>query len=432
MKGFDYMNIKKLITASLAVSSVFVPLAQAKSLEFTISSPDMYISDGQIKVETLESAPYIENGRTLVPVRVISEHFGAEVSWSEEDNKVVITSGETVIEIVIGNNKATVNGEVKELDCPAVINNGRTMVPLRFISEQLGKAVTYLDITKQILISDSQPALKVGDSVYTIDDYKAFCDFYGTDNTAEALGEFIPQATSFLSQTTALTAVAKKESVALGEEFKTYITSSVDAYKQQVGGALLLAPIARSLYNEACAYNYVNMVEPVISEDDIKKEYNENYVMAKHILIATKNLVTGEDYTAAQKGDARSKAETILLRTREGIDFDMLIKEFNEDPGMEQSPEGYVFTYGEMVEPFEKAAFNLNVGEVSGIVESAFGYHIIKREKLPEYTAGYEALVRATLKEKAVNQKIESVETVNLMSDEEIIATLLADTQITE
>ena len=148
------MKIKRLIAPMLATAVVAFVGAEAKTLEFTIDSADLYVSESGIRKEALDAPAYIENGRTLVPIRVISEEFGATVEWKAEENKAVITSGETVIEITIGENKAVVNGEEKPLDAPAVISGGRTMVPLRFISEELDKTVEYVGMTRQVIITD--------------------------------------------------------------------------------------------------------------------------------------------------------------------------------------------------------------------------------------------------------------------------------------
>jgi len=79
---------------------------------------------------------------------------------------------------------------------------------------------------------------------------------------------------------------------------------------------------------------------------------------------------------------ARQKAEDLLKRVRAGEDFATLAKEFSEDPGSRaQGGDLGWFSRGEMVKEFEDAAFALKEGEVSGVVESPFGYHIIKVEE---------------------------------------------------
>ena len=416
------MKLKKLLILTMAISVVSSLYAQAKTLEFTVDSADLYVSESGIRKESLDAPAYIEKGRTLVPIRVISEEFGAVVEWKADENKAVITSDDTAIEIVIGADKAVVNGEEKQLDVPAVISGGRTMVPLRFISEELQKTVEYVAMTRQIIITDEPDVMKVGDTVYNIEDYRTLCTYFGVD--ASNIAEFLPQATEYLKQNASFTEAGKSMGITpgeaeIGELGKEMIEASGDIY-----AVTLVAPIAKIRAGELGAYKFINAFNPVLSEEEIKKEYEENYIMAKHILIATSNLKTGEEYTALGKGEARSKADEVLMKLREGADFDTLVKEYNEDPGMTQSPEGYVFTFGEMVEPFEKAAFDLKPGQVSDVVESAFGYHIIKREKLPEISEQYISSVEMNLREKAIYEKAGEVTVEEYMTPEEIKAIL--------
>lgn len=100
-------------------------------------------------------APFIENGRTFVPVRVISEELGAEVIWNEKENSVTATKDNTEIKIVIGEGKMNVNGKDIPLDAPAKLVSGRTFVPLRAISEAFSKNVSWYDMGL-IVISDTQ------------------------------------------------------------------------------------------------------------------------------------------------------------------------------------------------------------------------------------------------------------------------------------
>ncbi len=416
------MKLKKLLILTMAISAVASLCAQAKTLEFTVDSSDLYVSENGIRKEALDAPAYIENGRTLVPIRVISEEFGASVEWKAEESKAVITSGETVIEITIGSDKAVVNGTEKPLDAPAVIAGGRTMVPLRFISEELQKTVEYVAMTRQIIITDEPDVMKVGDIVYNIEDYRTLCTYFGVNESN--IGEFLPQAIDYLKQNASFTEAGKSMGIAPTEEETREIAEGMLEASGDIYAATLVAPIAKIRSGELGAYNFINSFELILSEEDIKKEYEENYIMAKHILIATSNLTTGEEYTPAEKGAARSKAEEVLMKLREGADFDALVKEYNEDPGMTQSPEGYVFTFGEMVEPFEKAAYDLKPGQVSDVVESAFGYHIIKREKLPEISEQYISSVEMGLREKAIYEKAEGVEVEEYMTPEEITAAL--------
>ena len=90
-------------------------------------------------------APYQTQGRTMVPLRVISENMHAVVDWDPETKRVTVKQdGKTVI-LTLGSDQAMVNGEVHLLDVPATSVSGRTFVPLRFVSEMLACTVDYQD-----------------------------------------------------------------------------------------------------------------------------------------------------------------------------------------------------------------------------------------------------------------------------------------------
>ena len=105
----------------------------------------------------------------------------------------------------------------------------------------------------------------------------------------------------------------------------------------------------------------------------------------KHILIKTESDDAaaaegegeGESAEAAPAEDKRAKAESVLSRAKSGEDFDALVKEFNEDTGATDA--GYTFGPGEMMPAFEEAAFKLKLNDISDLVETSYGYHIIKR-----------------------------------------------------
>ena len=87
--------------------------------------------------------PIIENGRTLVPMRFIFEALDAKVEWVNETNTAIATKNDTKIEITIGENKLIKNGEEIELDVPAKLINDRTLVPVRAVSEGLNAKVDW-------------------------------------------------------------------------------------------------------------------------------------------------------------------------------------------------------------------------------------------------------------------------------------------------
>lgn len=87
--------------------------------------------------------PEIVNDRTMVPLRIISEDMGYSVDWNEVARKVTITDKDKRVEISIGDSISYVNGQKKNLDSAAYIKGDRTYVPLRFISESFGARVGY-------------------------------------------------------------------------------------------------------------------------------------------------------------------------------------------------------------------------------------------------------------------------------------------------
>lgn len=97
----------------------------------------------------------ITNSRTMVPLRFVMQAFGADVNWDAAANKAIITAEGKQAEFVIGEPSFSVNGETKQLDSAAYIANERTMVPLRALSEGFGKFV-YWDEDGIVLIADEE------------------------------------------------------------------------------------------------------------------------------------------------------------------------------------------------------------------------------------------------------------------------------------
>lgn len=95
------------------------------------------------KISFPDQQPIIENSRTLVPVRFVSEALGANVDWIQAEKKVVITKDSKKIEMVVGQRKVKIDRKVIELDVASKFQNDRTLVPLRFISEAFGCQVDW-------------------------------------------------------------------------------------------------------------------------------------------------------------------------------------------------------------------------------------------------------------------------------------------------
>ena len=123
----------------------------------------------------------------------------------------------------------------------------------------------------------------------------------------------------------------------------------------------------------------------IATDADAKKFYEDNpsqfeqpeMVRASHVLIMTQDK-DGKPLSDEQKKEKRKQIEDLLKRARAGEDFAKLAKDYSEDPGSKDKGGEYEFRRGQMVPEFEKAAFSLKTNEVSDVVTTQYGYHIIK------------------------------------------------------
>ncbi|MDQ0875003.1 hypothetical protein QFZ77_003662 [Paenibacillus sp. V4I3] len=160
--------LKRTITTLVLGATIFsVTPAQATTTQDLRMIP--VIVNGQ-KVKFPDTEPYIDgNGRTLVPVRFVSEKLGGTVTWNEATQTVTIKNGSKAISLPIGSNVATVDGQAVTLDTTAVLTEGRTMVPLRFVSEALSSKVTWDDGGHAVQVSDSAYQAKVASGEMVLD-----------------------------------------------------------------------------------------------------------------------------------------------------------------------------------------------------------------------------------------------------------------------
>lgn len=109
---------------------------------------------------SFDQAPVIANGRVLVPLRGVFERLGATVGWDPASQTVLAQRGATSVSLRIGSPQAFVNGQAQFMDAPALLVGGRTMVPLRFVSQTLGADVNWDAATSTVQIA-SQGALSI-------------------------------------------------------------------------------------------------------------------------------------------------------------------------------------------------------------------------------------------------------------------------------
>lgn len=126
-------------------------LAEGEVHSFTIAEKAVkVILDG--KIMEFDVLPFLDQGRTMVPLRAIFEALGAGVQWNAESRTVTAVKDSREIKLEI-DGAACINGAVVNLDIPAKIINERTVVPLRFVSEALGCTVAWDEHSKTVTIT---------------------------------------------------------------------------------------------------------------------------------------------------------------------------------------------------------------------------------------------------------------------------------------
>ena len=174
--------MKKIISAilciimimSVGITGVYANDNQTVRIEFCVGDDTLLINGNAVQVET----PYVVGvGVTLVPLRVITEAFGAKVEWTDATRSIDLSYPDVDIHLQIANPIAEVNGKAETLLSAPELTNSHTMVPLRFISETFGAEVSYDEATERIVvIKENTPdgstvegavtTAKIGDSYY--------------------------------------------------------------------------------------------------------------------------------------------------------------------------------------------------------------------------------------------------------------------------
>ena len=204
--------------------------------------------------------------------------------------------------------------------------------------------------------------------------------------------------------------LAEKYGVELTDEQLSAMESDEQGFIEQYGGEegfdaeLAKLGLRRETYERITRTNYLyqDLYKLYLTEGSALYASNEDlaayaaaqgYITADHILLTTVDTATGEALSDEQKAEKKALAEELAekLKNYTGDDlasyFAELADEYSEDPGRASNPTGYTFTTGSMVQEFEDAAYALDEGAVSDIVESKFGYHILLRLPLDKTAA---------------------------------------------
>ena len=303
-------------------------------------------------------------------------------------------------------NKVTINVNGEKTNGNNILYNDRTYVPLRAISEMLSKEVLWNDETKTIDINDAEGMFfkgisvgKMGNLDILSDEYKIFESIVKSKNSKSETPlsdeEIQNQTKESIKKYKAIILLMKENNLSLpkniSEEFDANFKKTNEYYMSQGLGEnafLQLLEFMGYTYDSYKFENQINKANSILSshfsknysEEEMKSYYDshkDNFkndmVQAKHILLLTEGKNEEEIKTI------ETKAKDILAKIKKGEDFDKLMAEYCEDPGAKTNPEGYIFGKGEMVKEFEDAAFALkNKGDISDIIKSSYGFHIIK------------------------------------------------------
>lgn len=145
---------------------------------------------------------------------------------------------------------------------------------------------------------------------------------------------------------------------------------------QEISGRVLLREFISKMSRERVA--------PTVTDADIRKYYEENRAQfgQRPATVTFQQVVLAPKASDTARATARAKAEEALAKVRGGADFETIAKQYSEDPSTrERGGDLGWFRSGAMVREFDEVAFSLRPGQISGIVETSFGFHIIKLEK---------------------------------------------------
>ena len=349
------------VTASMFAGAVHAK-AEDKVIKLTIGDPVMTVDGAAVNIDDEGSVPVIVNERTLVPIRAIIEAAGGTVGWDGDTATVTLSYSGSEIELKIDSTAAQLNGMTDELDTAPTIINERTMLPIRYISESFGFHVDWDGDAETVTLTVHPAILEVGDIKVTEDDVFGFYEGV-TDEAISEAAELLKFRQLAISKGITLDADT--------EELIAQIIS--DSAWELVEADISRGTVHRLIQSLAYSQTLAGQVAGTMTvpDEQLKEHFISSYMRAKHILVGDKAL-----------------AEDILKKAQGGEDFDKLIEEHNTDPGMAAYPDGYIFTDGAMVEPFENCVRLLKPDEI-GICETDYGWHIVKRLSLTGDEEGF-------------------------------------------
>lgn len=154
MKKTRFLVLTVMLISIFVCSSVaFADNTDDIVVSLQINDPIMEVNGVDTEIDIGRGTkPIITNGRTLVPIRAIIEAFGGVVGWEESTQSVLLTMEDDIIKLVINSNVAYLNNKAETLDVAPTVINGRTMLPIRFVAESFNLGVAWDSSTQTVSI----------------------------------------------------------------------------------------------------------------------------------------------------------------------------------------------------------------------------------------------------------------------------------------
>ena len=395
-------KIKKSVALAASVSLLASApvMAESQTMEVYKNAVSLGINGTYTDATT-----YLSDKGIYAPLRLVCEGFGYDVIWNDDRSIDIIYNEQAEPNLTKKEYTAptavkpeTISDYVEDLtfrvnnnavETPHFLYGGTTYVPVSFFENSLNCFV-YEDMSigvAKIYTPDYIPF--ENDEVFYIDGTKLtkaqYDDIAKFLNSAMGGAEITPSVVAQeLSYYRASRIIGDK---ILGDkDFPAFFAQNklddmmnqLQISDKEMFTDLILKP---TFYQYAITGDNVLSRYTPTEEDYAKLLENSPYgsglwLKAKHILISK-----------TEDGSYKKQAEDILKQLRKNPEkFDELMEKHSEDPGSKSYPEGYLFTKGQMVDEFYTGSLNLKVNEISDLVESQFGYHII--QKVAEYENG--------------------------------------------
>ena len=392
--------IKKIFATVVVIAMMSVSAVYAAEPQKAVTVKNAFTV--KVNGEYIKNDTHYVDGIVYVPLRAVFETMGASVTWEAETNTVRIDTGiapsdtykapyqiaETLeySEEYIYPGSASIIVDAVPVSGESFILNGTTYISVSALNSVI--AHSYVDSNTYSIRAYSENYKPVSEDAFvhygdnkTLK-YSEFTDlaklFYGSVETAAANN--FSEVDSYLLIKEAVADATKEINISYKKEeledflSKNKIYETIETAKIENSDFICNDVMVDFLLREKLTTTDPSEIYSPKSSD--LKAFYETMSESKGLWLKAQHILISKD----EAGEGLKKAEELLKKARKkGTDFTKLMLENSEDPGSKSLPEGYVFTEGQMVTEFYDGTLNLKVGEISEIVESTYGYHIIKK-----------------------------------------------------